>query len=168
MTKSSELRIEQQYLTCSTGRWDSPFSAGYWHEDVHQLNYGRAYGDENQGGHHEQDQGNDHFYGRLGGLFFGALAALRAQGIGMHAQGLRHAGSEAVSLNQGCDQGADVVDAGALGQSAQRFHARFSGARFQIEEMEFTAQFRVRGAQILAYPHHRLVERQSRFDAEHS
>ena len=104
---------------------NSPFSPGNRHEYVQQLNYGRAYGDENQGGHYKQDQGNDHFDGRLGGLFFGALAALGAQGIGMHAQGLGDAGSEAVGLNQGRDQRADVIDPGALGQIAERLNAGF-------------------------------------------
>jgi hypothetical protein len=94
---------------------NSPFSRGDRHEYVHQLNYGRPYGDENQGGHHKQDERDDHFDGGLGGLFFGALAALGAQGIGMNAQGLGNAGAEAVGLNQGCDQGANVIDASALG-----------------------------------------------------
>ena len=89
------------------------FSAADWDEDVHQLNYGWAYGYENQGGHHKQDERDDHFNGGLGGLLFGALAALGAQGIGMDAQGLGYAGSEAVGLNQGSDQRANVVYAGA-------------------------------------------------------
>jgi hypothetical protein len=62
----------------------------------------------------------------------------------MHAQGLGDAGSEAVGLNQGGDQGADVIDAGALGEIAERLDARFAGAGFEIEEMEFAAQFGMR------------------------
>ena len=82
---------------------------------MHQLNYGRSNGHENQGRHHEQHQGNDHFDSGLGGLLFGALAAFGAQRFGMHAQGLGHAGSEAVGLDQGADERAQVIDAGALG-----------------------------------------------------
>src|SRR5208283_3205330 len=135
-------------------------------EYVQQLNYGWAYGHENQRGHYKQDQGNDHFDGGLGGLFFGALAALGAQGIGMDAQGLGDAGSEAVGLNQGPDQGADVIDAGALGQIAERLDARFAGTSFEVEEMEFGAQFGMRRAQIFADAHHGLIERQAGFHAD--
>src|ERR1035437_4777626 len=116
------------------------------HEDVQQLNDGRADRDYQQGRHHKQHQGNDHFDGSLGGLFFGALAAFGAQGIGMDAQGLGHAGAEAIGLNQSADQGANVVDSGALGQIAEGLDARFTGASFEVEEMELGAQFRVRGA----------------------
>jgi hypothetical protein len=121
----------------------SAFSSDGGGEYVEQLNYGWAYGDENQGGHYEQDEGDNHFDGRFSGLFFGALAALGAQGIGMHAQGLGNAGSEAVGLNQGCYQRANVIYSGALGQIAERLDARFSGASFEVEEMEFSAQFGV-------------------------
>jgi len=134
---------------------------------VHELNYGWPYGDENQRGHDKEDEGDNHFDGRLGGLFFGALAAFGAQGIGMDAQGLGDAGSEAIGLNQGCDERANVVDASALGQIAERLDARFSGASFEVKEMEFTAQFRVGVAEILADSHHGLIERQARFHANH-
>jgi hypothetical protein len=82
---------------------------------VHELDYGGAYGYEDQRGHYEEDEGDDHFYGGFGGLLFGALAALGAQGIGVDAQGLGDAGSEAVGLDEGSDEGADVVDSGAVG-----------------------------------------------------
>jgi hypothetical protein len=106
---------------------------------MHQLNYGGPDGNENQGGHHKQDEWDDHFDGSFGGLFFGALAALGTQGIGMHAQGLGNAGSEAVGLNKGSDERANVIDPSALSQIAERLDARFSGASFEVEEMEFTA-----------------------------
>src|SRR5271165_3890775 len=85
----------------------------------------------------------------------------------MNAQSLGYAGAEAVGLNQGPYQGADVFDAGALGQIAERFYPRFPGASFEIEEMKFSAQFRVCGAQVVAYPHHGLIERQAGFHADH-
>jgi hypothetical protein len=56
-------------------------SPGSRSEDFQQLNYGGTHGDEDERGHDEQDQGNDHLDGGLRGLFFGALAALGAQGI---------------------------------------------------------------------------------------
>ena len=52
---------------------------------VHQLNHSRPDGDENQGGHHEQDEGNDHFNSSLGSLLFGALPAFGTQGFGVNA-----------------------------------------------------------------------------------
>ena len=92
-------------------------------------------------------------------MFFGALAALGAQGIGMHAQGLGHAGSEAVGLNQSSDEGANVIDAGALGEIAEGFDARLAGAGLEVEEMEFGAQFGVRVLQVIAHAHQGLIER---------
>src|ERR1700691_2607821 len=85
----------------------------------------------------------------------------------MHAQSLSHAGSKAVGLNEGSDKRLDVIDPSTFGQIAQRFDARLSGARFQVEEMEFGAQFRERVAQILGDAHHGLIERQARFYADH-
>ncbi len=82
---------------------------------MQQLNYGWPDGDENQRRHDKEDEGNDHFDGGLRGLFFGALAALGTQRIGMNAQGLGHAGSEAVGLNQGSHQRAKVLNPGAFG-----------------------------------------------------
>src|SRR6267143_2908681 len=84
----------------------------------------------------------------------------------MHAQGLGNAGSEAVGLNQGCYQGANVIDASAVGQIAERLDSRFAGARFEVEEMEFSAQFRVGVAEVLAHSHHGLIERQACFHAD--
>src|ERR1700690_904476 len=86
----------------------------------------------------------------------------------MHAQGLCDARSEAVSLNQGPDQRANVIDARAIGEITKRLGARFSGARLEVEKMEFTAELGMRWAQILAYAHHGLIERQPRFHADHS
>ena len=134
---------------------------------MEQLNYGGADGDENEGGHDEQDEGDDHFNGGLGGLFFGALAAFGAQRVGMDAEGLGDAGSEAVGLNEGSDEGANVVDAGAFGEVAESLDAGLSGASFEVEEMEFSAQFGMGGLQVFADAHHGLIERQAGFDADH-
>ena len=57
-----------------------------------ELDYGGANRHEDQRGDYEEDQRDDHFYGGFGGLLFGALAALGAQGIGVDAQGLGDAG----------------------------------------------------------------------------
>src|ERR1700674_605940 len=84
----------------------------------------------------------------------------------MHAQGLGSAGSEAVGLNQGCYQRANVIYPSALGQVAEGLDARFSGASFEVEEMEFSAQVRVGVAEVLAHSHHGLIESQARFHAD--
>src|ERR1700685_523369 len=123
---------------------DSPFSTSRG-EYVQQLNYGRTDGDENQGGHHKKDEGNDHFNSSVGGLFFGALSAFGAQRVGMNTQGLRNTGPETVGLNERSDQRTNVVNAGALGEIAKRFDARLSGSGFKIEEMKFTAQLGMSG-----------------------
>jgi hypothetical protein len=123
---------------------DSPFSTSGG-EYVQQLNYGRTYGDENQGGHHKKDQGNNHFNSSLGSLFFGALSAFGTQRVGMNTQGLGNTGSETVGLNKRSDQRTNVVNASPLGKIAKRFDARFSGPGFKIEEMKFTAQLGMSG-----------------------
>ena len=48
-------------------------------------------------------------------MFFGPLPAFRAEGVGMHPEGLGDAGAEAVGLNQCTNKRADVVNARAAG-----------------------------------------------------
>ena len=103
------------------------------------MNYCWAYGYEYQGRHYEEDERDDHFYGCLGGLFFGALASFGAEGVGVDAQGLGDAGSEAIGLDESSDQRANIFISGAGGEVAECFDAGFSGAGFEIEEMEFVA-----------------------------
>ena len=88
------------------------------HQNTKQLNDGRPESHEDDGGEDKQDQRDDHLDGGFGSLFFGALTAFGAQRIGVNTKCLRDAGAEAIGLNQGGDQGAHVVDAGALDQVA--------------------------------------------------
>jgi hypothetical protein len=57
----------------------------------------------------------------------------------MDAQRLSDAGTEAVGLNQGSNQGTNVFDAGALGQITERLYTRLSGAGLKVKEMELAA-----------------------------
>ena len=84
----------------------------------------------------------------------------------MHSKGLSHAGTEAVSLNQCTNKGADVVNTGALHQVPQSFGARLAGAHLEIHEVKFITEIGVSVMEILADAHQRLIESQSRFDAD--
>src|SRR5579884_3140928 len=119
-------------------------------------------------GKHEQHEHGDHFDGRFCGLFFGALAALGAQRIGVNAERLGNAGTEAVGLHQHRNQGPNVVNARAVGQVAQSFGAGLSGSHLQVHQAEFFAEFFVRVLQIFTDALHGLIERQSGFDADDS
>ena len=136
------------------------------HKQAHELDYSGPYGDKDQRGHHEQDQRDDHLDRGFGGLLFGALASFGAQGIGVNAKGLGHAGSEAVGLDQGSDERANIFHAGAGGQIAKRFDARLAGAGFEVEEVELGGKLGVSVLQIFADAIEGLVEGQSGFDAD--
>ena len=110
--------------------------------------------------------GRDHFDGGLGGLLFGALAAGGAQGIGMNTESLGDAGAEAVGLDERADEGANVIDSGAVDEIAQGFGAGFAGAHFEVDEMEFVAEIGVGVVEILADAHQGLIEGESGFDAD--
>src|SRR5208282_5864237 len=54
--------------------------------------------------------------------------------IRMNAQGLGDAGAKAVSLDEGADERANVIDAGAIDQVAQSFGAGLAGAHQRLVE----------------------------------
>ena len=135
-------------------------------EGVVGLNQCRTNGDEEERDQNENDEGRDHLDGGFGGLLFGALAAGGAQGIGVNAQGLGDAGAEAVGLDERADQGANVIDAGAVDEIAQGFGAGLAGAHFEVDEMEFVAEIGMGVMQIFADAHQGLIEGESGFDAD--
>jgi hypothetical protein len=85
----------------------------------------------------------------------------------MHAQSLSDAGAEAVGLNESADEGANVIDAGALDQIAQSFGAGLAGAHLEVDQMKFVAEIGMGVVQILADAHQGLIESESGFDANH-
>ena len=130
-----------------------------------QTDHGRTDRDKNNRRQNKDDQWGNHLDGGLCSLFFGALPAFRAEGVGMHAESLGDAGAEAVGLNQCTNQGADVVNTGALDQIAERFGAGFAGAHLEIDEMEFVAEIGMSVMQILSDAHEGLIECEAGFDA---
>ena len=72
------------------------------------------------------------------------------------AQRLRDAGAELVGLDQHRHERAQVVDAGAVGEVAQRFGARLAGAQFEVDEAQLVGELRIGegelGADALAAP----------------
>ena len=133
---------------------------------MEKLNHGRPDGDENQGGHDEEHERDDHLDGGFRGLFFGALATFGAERVGMHTQSLGDAGTEAIGLNESSDEGADVIDSGAFGEIAESLDAGLTGSGFEIEKMKFGAEFGMGVTEVLADAHHGLIERETGFDAD--
>ena len=85
---------------------------------------------------HEREH---HLHAGLRRRFLGALAALGAHRLGMHAQRLRHARAELVGLHEHRDERDDVVDAGALRQVVQRVDAPLAGAQLEVDQPQLVA-----------------------------
>src|SRR5579872_241070 len=140
-------------------------AARYRSELPYEFNDGRADRDENNRRQNKNHQRGNHLDRGFCSLLFGALPALRAEGIGMHAEGLGDACAKAVGLNQCTHKRTNVVNPCTLHQIAQGFGARLAGAHFEIHEMEFVTQIGMRVMKILADAHQRLVESESSFYA---
>ena len=68
------------------------------------------------------------------------------------AQRLRHAGAELVGLDQHRDERAEVVDAGAVGEIAQRLGARLAGAQLEVDQPQLVGQLGIRERQLACRP----------------
>src|SRR3977135_2763955 len=75
-----------------------------------QLNNRGTDSHEDDGRQNEHYQGRDHLNRSFRSLFFGALAAFGAERVGVHAERLGDAGTEAVGLDESGDQGANIVN----------------------------------------------------------
>ena len=76
-----------------------PLVAGNRSQLPDQINDGRTDRDKNDRRQNKYHQGGNHLDRGLCSLFFGSLPAFRAEGVGMHAEGLGYAGAEAIGLN---------------------------------------------------------------------
>src|SRR5580658_5131323 len=132
-----------------------------------QVDDGWSDGYKNDRGQNEEHEGRNHLDGGLGGLFFGPLPAFGAEGVGMHAESLRHARSKTVGLNQRAHQRTNVIDASAFHQVAESFGAGLAGTHLQIHQVKLIAQVGMGVVQILAYPHQGLIECQPSLDADY-
>src|SRR5271169_4663518 len=130
-----------------------------------QLNYRRADRDKNYRGQNKYHQWGNHLDGGLCSLFFGPLPAFRAEGVGMHAEGLGDAGAEAISLNQCTNKRTDIVNPGAVYQITEGLGTGFTGPHLEVHKMELIAEIGVGMAQILAHTRQRLVKRKAGLDA---
>ncbi len=107
-------------------------------------------GHENDRRQNKQHQGRDHLDGRFGGLLFGSLTPFRAEGVGMHAEGLSDAGSEAVGLYQCTNKRTNVVNPSAVHQVTESIRTRLPGAHLQIDQVELVAEVGMGMMQVLA------------------
>ena len=96
---------------------------------------------------------------------FSALPPLRAKRFGEHAQRMRHAGAELVGLHEHRDERAQVVDARAIGEIAQRLRPPLAGEQLEIHEAELGGQIRIREREFLSHAGERLVEAEAGLDA---
>ena len=136
-------------------------------EDLDELDRRRSDRHDPDRREDAEDQREHHLDAGLGRRFFSALPALGAQRLGVHAQRLRDAGAELVGLNQHRDERRDIVDAGAVGEIAQRVGARLAGAQLEVDQPQLVGQILVRERQLFADALQRLVEAEARFDADH-
>src|SRR5579872_35488 len=141
-------------------------AARYRSELPYEFNDGGADRDENNRRQNKNHQWGNHLNRGFCSLLFGALPALRAEGIGMHAEGLSNACAETVGLDQCTHKRTNVVNSGTLDEIAQGFGARLAGAHFEIHEMEFIAEIGMRVMKILAHAHQGLIESESSFHAD--
>jgi len=116
---------------------------------------------------HEKYQRWNHFYAGLGRHFFGALAALGAERIGVNAKRLRQVSSEAIGLNEHADERFDVVNTGAIRQFLKGLEAAPADAHFKIDEMKFVAEFGVCVFELIGDASDGLVETQAALNANH-
>src|SRR5579871_6007291 len=114
---------------CSVAGGDRPQLAD-------QLNDGWSDGDEDNRRQNKDHQWGNHLDRSFGSLFFGALPAFRAEGVGMNAEGLSHAGAEAIRLNERANERADIVNAGSFDEIPQGLGAGLAGAHLKVHKME--------------------------------
>src|SRR5215471_7293088 len=96
-------------------------TAGHRTKLPDEFNDGWADRDENNRRQNKNHQRGDHLNRSFGCLLFGSLPAFRAEGIGMHAEGLGNAGAEAISLDQCTHKRTDVVNPSAIDQISEGF-----------------------------------------------
>src|SRR5215467_7382798 len=131
-----------------------------------EFNHGRADRNKDDGRQNKNNQRGNHLDRGLGGLLLGTLSTFGAEGIGMHAKSLRDARSKTVSLYECTNEGADVVNSGALNQVAESFGAGFAGAHFQVDEVKLVAEVGMSVVKILANAHQSLIESEPGLDAD--
>src|SRR5215472_7073153 len=137
------------------------------HELTNQRDDGGPQNHHHKSRKDKEDQRWHHLHRSLCTHLFGALPAADAHVVRIHAQGLGDAGAEPFGLNQHGYQRLDVIQAGTASQLVQGLNARFSNAHFQVDELEFVAEFPVRDAQLLRNFHQRLIQTESSLNADH-
>ena len=90
----------------------------------YELNHGRPNRNEDDRWQNKITERGNHFNRGFGCLFFGALPAFRAEGVGMHPKGLGNAGAEAIGLNQRTHESSNIVNAGAVYNDIWADHLR--------------------------------------------
>ena len=131
------------------------------------LNQCGADGHEEKWDKNEKHERRNHLDSGFRSLFFGALAAGGSQRIRVNAQSLGDAGAKTIGLDQSADERTNVIDPGTVDEIAQRFHARFTGPHFKIDQMKFVAEIGMGMVQVLADAEERLIERQAGLHADY-
>ena len=111
-------------LSCVNGvRW--VLSPG---KEPHELDDGRAQGDDVHRGKQTEDERKDELDAELRGALLGPLTALRSAHLRLRAKSLRDARPEPIRLHQHRHELAHVIDLGALGEVLERLQSRLAGA----------------------------------------
>ena len=110
--------------------------------------------------------GNISFTGSLRGQFLGLLIALGPHGIGVHPQGLGHAGAEAVRLDEQRGEAPHLLHVRAHAQVSQGLDAGFPGPQLQVEDPELVADHAAAHADLLGHAVDGGIDPHARLDAD--
>ncbi len=79
---------------------------------------------------------------------------------------MRDTGAELIGLNEHRAQRGQIVNAGAIGEVAQRIGAAWQGAQLEVHQAQFVREIFVRESQLFADTLQRLIETEARLDAD--
>src|SRR5262245_39341359 len=90
-------------------------------EYPNELNDRGADRDNEKPGKQAEHQRKHQLHADLGGTLLGSLPPLRARGVGVRAERLRHARAEAIGLNQHRHQRTHIVYTGTIAEVLEHF-----------------------------------------------
>lgn len=130
------------------------------------MDEGGAEGDEEDGRHHEEEDGENEFDAEFAGGFLSGEAAAGADEPGVGAQGGAKAGAEAVGVSEHHGEFFEFAGVGAAAEFEEDFGAGASGPEFELDLLEFGAEVGVEVADLAAGFNEGAVEGLPGFDAE--
>src|SRR6185503_7830525 len=148
--------------------WWSPFSIlAERLQKPHQAEQGGGHGYQEEGGHQEEDGGDEHLERGEMRSFLCPMTALHPRGIGVNPEGLAERRAELLGLDEGRDHRLDLVGPGSLSERAESLGAGASGPHLQVHPEHVLVERAVPTFGLLGDPGHRGVEPHTGLDADH-